>query len=49
MRRRDFIGAIYGTALAWPRAADAQQPANSESFALGPLLRGGGEMIYPAG
>jgi putative ABC transport system substrate-binding protein len=27
MRRRDFIGAIYGTALALPSAAAAQQPS----------------------
>ncbi len=26
MRRRDFIGVIYGAALALPCAADAQQP-----------------------
>src|SRR5581483_4537737 len=36
MRRRDFIASVAGAAIAWPRAADAQQP---KMRTIGVLIR----------
>jgi putative ABC transport system substrate-binding protein len=42
MRRREFVGSLIGTAVAWPLAASAQQPA-SKLYHIGML-----ETVSPA-
>src|SRR6516225_1658881 len=37
MRRREFVGSLIGTAVAWPLAASVQQPT---VIAIGVLVRG---------
>jgi putative ABC transport system substrate-binding protein len=59
MRRREFIGDLIGTVVAWPLAASAQQPAMpvigllsgtaADSDTLAPILRGLSEQGYVDG